>query len=378
MLIGIDASNIRAGGGLTHLKELLSAADPMDYNIRQITVWGGNNTLDYLPERIWLNKVYVPDLDKGILSRLLWQRRRLPTLAAATCDLLFVPGGNFSGGYGPTVVMAQNLLPFDVREQRRFGLSYTRFRLFLLKYGQTASMRRADGLIFLSEATQRIIWESIGRPPVAKKVIPHGISTRFFREPREQLPLSAFSLKRPFRLLYVSIVNFYKHQWTVVEAVCRLRKEGIPVAIDLVGPAYPPALKHLNRAIQRFDPAGEAVSYRGPEPYETLSGIYQQADGFVFASSCETISIITMEAMAAGLPIACSNVPPMPEVLGDAGVYFDPENVDEITATLRKMVSDSVLRAEIAQKAYDRSQQFTWERCAHETFTFLTSFNSAG
>ncbi|MFH1029314.1 MAG: glycosyltransferase family 1 protein, partial [Pseudomonadota bacterium] len=179
-----------------------------------------------------------------------------------------------------------------------------------------------------------------------------------------------------FRLLYVSIINYYKHQWNVVEAVAKLRSQGAPIVLDLVGPAYPPALKLLQKSLQKYDPAGEFVRYLGAEPYDSLPGLYHGADGFIFASTCETISIIIMEAMAAGMPIACSNVPPMPEVLVDAGVYFDPENPQNIASALEKLLTDYSLRERLSNKAFDRSQQFTWKRCAHETFSFLASFKT--
>lgn len=374
MRIGIDASNIRAGGGITHLKELLSAAEPEKFGISKVTVWGCSYTLDCLPLRHWLIKIKEPMLDASLLSRLWWQRLRLPTLARAACDLLFVPGGSFNGGFSPTVVMAQNLLPFDVKERRRYGLTFTRLRLFLLNHGQSATMRRAQGVIFLSEATRSLIKKSIGNISTRTAVIPHGIGDGFHHEPRQQLPISAYSIEKPFRLLYVSIINLYKHQWNVVEAVSRLRSEGFPIVLDLVGPAYPPALKRLDRALRQFDPTGQVVKYHGSECYETLPRRYYETDGFVFASTCETISLIIMEAMASGLPIACSDVPPMPEVLENAGIYFPPENVDQIVSALKMLISDSKLREDLSHKANDRAKLFTWKRCSDETFSFLASF----
>ena len=80
---------------------------------------------------------------------------------------------------------------------------------------------------------------------------------------------------------------------------------------------------------------------------------------------------ILLETMASGLPVACSNRGPMPEVLGDAGVYFDPEQPQEIERALRKLIESPVLRSEMAKASYERSLQFTWERCATETFAFL-------
>ena len=98
---------------------------------------------------------------------------------------------------------------------------------------------------------------------------------------------------------------------------------------------------------------------------------YKSADLGVFASSCENLPITLLENMASGLPIACSNLGPMPEVLGKAGVYFDPESGESIRDAIEQLVLSPRLRADVAQLAFARSKDFNWERCAKETFSFL-------
>jgi glycosyltransferase involved in cell wall biosynthesis len=80
---------------------------------------------------------------------------------------------------------------------------------------------------------------------------------------------------------------------------------------------------------------------------------------------------ILLETMAAGLPIAASNMGPMPEVLGDAGVYFDPTKPTEIATAIETLLNDPELRIMNATNSYERVQQFSWQRCAEETFAFL-------
>ena len=75
--------------------------------------------------------------------------------------------------------------------------------------------------------------------------------------------------------------------------------------------------------------------------------------------------------MAAGLPMACSHIGPMPEILGDAGIYFDPEDANSIARALRELIESPNLWAQLAQAAFDRAQAFSWKRCADETFGFL-------
>jgi len=81
---------------------------------------------------------------------------------------------------------------------------------------------------------------------------------------------------------------------------------------------------------------------------------------------------ILLEAMASGLPIACSKRGPMPEMLGNAGIYFDPEQPVEIARALDFLMDSPSLREHCASLAYQQAQRYSWERCAGETFSFLT------
>jgi glycosyltransferase involved in cell wall biosynthesis len=80
---------------------------------------------------------------------------------------------------------------------------------------------------------------------------------------------------------------------------------------------------------------------------------------------------ILLESMAAGLPIACSNMGPMPEMLGEAGVYFNPEQPDRIALAIRQLIDSRQLRADLAELAFQQAQLYSWQRCAAETFNFL-------
>jgi glycosyltransferase involved in cell wall biosynthesis len=243
-------------------------------------------------------------------------------------------------------------------------------RLLLLRWGQTRTFQRAQGVIFLTRYAHDTVRE-IARVRGEVAIVPHGVEERFRRAPRPQRNLAECSSERPLRLLYVSIVDLYKHQWKVAEAVAALRESGLPVAIDFVGPAYPPAQRRLHQVLVRLDPAADFLRYRGPVPFEELHALSEQADVFVFASSCENMPNILLEAMAAGFPIACSRRGPMDEILGDAGVYFDPEDTASIASSLRKLIEDAELRMRCAERAHARAQAYSWKRCANETFAFL-------
>jgi glycosyltransferase involved in cell wall biosynthesis len=372
LTIGIDATNLRMGGGVTHLVELLRAAQPAEHGIDRIVVWGGTLILTALEDRPWLVKRNPPALDKGLLKRTLWQRFCLSQVALEEdCNILFVPGGSYSGNFQPVITMSRNMLPFEIRELLRFGWSLTTIKMLILRWVQSRSYHRVDGLIFLNKYAKDAVLKVTGALACKTIVIPHGIHNRFNNLPRVQRSLNSYSSQQPFQILYVSTVDFHKHQWHVAGAVAMLRREGLPLTLNLVGPAYPPALKRLKASLIKLDPDGDFITYRGVVPHEALNAHYTDADLCLFASSCENMPNILLEGMASGLPIACSNRGPMPEILGVAGLYFDPEKPKDIASAIKRLIVSPELREENSSAAFASVQQYSWERCSDETFGFL-------
>jgi glycosyltransferase involved in cell wall biosynthesis len=374
MRLGIDASNLRAGGGLTHLIELLRAAIPQSSGFESVVIWACAATLEQLPARRWLELRTEAALERSPVRRALWQRFRLGSLARdAGCDVLFVPGGTVVTSFRPVVTMSRNMLPFEADQLLRFGLSRQTFRLALLRLTQARSVRRADGVIFLTQYAQRRVSAVAGGCRGRVTIIPHGVDARFISAPRVPRALADCSVERPFRLLYVSIVDVYKNHPQVAEAVASLRLEGIPVSIQFIGPAYPPALRVLNRTLERLDPSRDFIRYSGPVPYAELHAAYADADLVVFASSCENMPNILIEGMASGVAVASSNRGPMPEVLANAGGYFDPQDPKSIARTLREMLLNPRLRESYAAQSSARARSYSWPRCAEDTFAFLAA-----
>jgi len=374
LFVGIDGGNIRGGGTVTHLIETLRVAEPEKHGIHRVVLWGGRELLAAIDDKPWLVKRRPAYLDQGFVKRTLWQLFSLSKEAKAEkCDLLFVPGGAYAGSFRPAVVMSQNLLPFDLKEMRRYKLSRNLLRLWLLRLTQSRAIKRAEGTIFLTKFARETVLRTTGFHRGETSIIAHGLGPRFRLAPKSQRSITEYTLAKPYRLLYVSTIDEYKHQWHVVEAVDALRQQGYPLALDLVGSAYAPSLLRLKTAISRLDPNNDWVCYHGAVPYTELHQRYAQADLGIFASTCENMPIILLETMGMGLPVACSRQGAMPEVLRDAGVYFDPENPEDIALALLKLIDSAELRTEKAAASFATAQEFSWEKCANETFTFLAT-----
>ena len=131
-VIGIDATNLRLGGGVTHLLELLKNVDLAKYQVAQVIVWGCQETLAALPTVDWLKKISIGSVHSGYLRRVVWQRLFLSgAVVRAGCDVLFVPGGNYIGGFRPFVTMSRNMLPFQMKELSRYFFSLILCAFFL-------------------------------------------------------------------------------------------------------------------------------------------------------------------------------------------------------------------------------------------------------
>lgn len=369
IVIGIDASRNRSGGAVAHLVGILSEGNPVSFGIREVHVWTYLSLLDKIPDQPWLIKHNPRELEQSLLKQLCWQRFCFVDEAKFVgCSIVFNVDAGTISTFQPAVTMSQDMLSYEPGVIELFGFGRARLRLILLRYMQNRSLRKADGVIFLTRYAAKVIQQSCGPLPCIA-YIPHGVGAEFKYNCRVNVwPETG---ERPIRCLYVSNAALYKHQWVVVRAIEALRKRGHNLTLTLVGGGKGRAQQLLQEAIAVSDPDGEFVQQLDFVPQKELPAHLAEADLFVFASSCENMPVTLIEAMAVGLPIACSNRGPMPEVLADGGVYFDPEAADSIADAIEQIIQTPALRAAIAQRAKILSEQYSWARCANETWAFV-------
>ena len=367
LTVGINASRARSGGAIAHLVGILQETDPADFGIDKVHVWSYERLLATLPSAPWLVKHGPPELERSLWRQLWWERFSLPgELKNTNCAVVLNVDAGSVCRFRPSVTMSRDMLSYEPGEIERYGISKARLRLIALRYVQNAALRSADGVIFLTRYAARVIQNSCG--PLGKVgYIPHGVGMEF--QVAERPPFAAET--KPIRCLYISNALPYKHQWHVVEAVSRLRKRGHDLQLELVGGGDGRAQKRLQEKIAEVDPDCRFVTQREFVPQRVLPQFLAAADIFVFASSCENMPNTLVEAMTAGVPIACSNRGPMPEVLKDGGVYFDPENPDSIAEAIVDLIANPAKRLLLADRAKELSRQYSWSRCAHETFSFI-------
>jgi glycosyltransferase involved in cell wall biosynthesis len=369
--IGIDATNLHQGGGVTHIIELLNNANPKEHFFDQIVIWGSNSTLDKIDNKSWIKKQNHLLLNKSLLFRTFWKIFFFKkSYSKHRCTILFVPGGTDLSNITPSVTMCRNMLPFEFKEAIRFGFSLKTLKLFLLRFTQTISFKKASGVIFLTDYAFKYVSQIINLNN-STTIIQHGINEKFFLNPRKVN--RAFDTTKPCKLVYVSITDPYKHHINLLKAIKLLIKENVNITIDLIGPKGK-CHSIVSKIADEINSERKIVNLIGPISYNEIQSFYKNADIGIFASSCENLPNILIELMAAGLPIACSNYGPMPEILKECGVYFDPMNVIQIKDSILQLYESQDLRSKNAECSFNLAKKYSWKVCADKTFNYLAKF----
>jgi glycosyltransferase involved in cell wall biosynthesis len=171
--------------------------------------------------------------------------------------------------------------------------------------------------------------------------------------------------QRPF-LLYVGARGGYKNFCSVLRAIacsCSLKKEFDMIAFG--GGKFSANETALIRELGFKDSQVKQVS--GSD--DVLVGLYRQAEAFIYPSLYEGFGLPPLEAMAAGCPVICSNNSSIPEVVNNAGEYFDPKDYESIANAIEKVMRSSELKSKLMQAGFDNVKKFSWVNCARETMS---------
>lgn len=372
MKIGIDISRTMSGGGKAHILGILQEVNPEQFNIDEIHVFGRELVLEQINNigKPWIIKHSQPLLEKSLLHQLFWQYCHMPRqIKKYKCDILLSTDAGTLKVHNPSIVMSRDMLSFERTEIGRYP-KYGKLwlRLLALRYIQIRSLKKATGVLFLTKyaADTILLWSG---KIENHRIIPHGIGEHF--KHKKKISNWPENNERSINCVYVSNTALYKHQWNVAEAIAQLRTEDVDVKITFIGGGSGPAQNLLTKTLKKIDPFSEFTFQDIFLPNKELPDKILEADVFIFASSCENMPNTLLEGMALGMPIICSDRGPMPEVLQDGGIYFNPENVNQIVDTLNIIIKNKEKRAYISARAYEISQQYSWNRCSNETFQYL-------
>jgi len=278
--------------------------------------------------------------------------------AAKGCDLLHVPHFNVPLFHrGPLVVSIM-----DVIHLRSPNYRHTLSSMLYARPMLNAAVRKADHIITVSNYSKIQIMEALGTPSCKISVIPCGVGKQFrpyeddrkFRDAARILGING-----PF-LLYVGNLKPHKNVGTLLRAYAQLHNgRRITHSLVIVGDDA----RWKCSVIKESERLGirDSTVFVPFVSADLLPRVYAAAELFVMPSTVEGFGIPVLEAMACGTPVVCSNAASLPEVAGEAALYFDPASADELASQIERLAHSKGLCASLREKGLQRAKQFTWQ-----------------
>jgi glycosyltransferase involved in cell wall biosynthesis len=364
--IVIDARRIRDFGIGTYIRSLVHALGNIDHRNRYTLVSGPAEarTLPGLPEN-FRPAVY------GLSDTHALNHIAFPVfLRSLAPDLVHIPLNRV-----PLLMMRPYVVTVHDLSSLLFEFHGSDTQMKVRRARYRRGLLRASRVIAVSEATRRDLHDLLGIPFEHVRRVYEAPDPEFLAassgagEQDKQRILERYQISYPF-LLYAGNIRPHKNVPRLVEAFAVVRDQlsSHPVYKDLrliiIGDTisqYP----SVRQAVIKSR-AETVVRFLGFVPFDTLRCFYQTAAAFVFVSRYEGFGLPPLEAMACGTPVVASNVSSLPEVVGDAAVQVNPENVFEIARGIKEVLLDDELRATLIRCGHEQARRFSWERTARE------------
>jgi len=285
-------------------------------------------------------------------------------------DVLFLPAGNRRLPWSvpcPTVATVHDFSSLHVAGK------YDAARLFYIKQVLPRFIRRVTRVLTVSESSKRDIVQYARVPEDRVTVTPLAVDHGLYRPGDRDEALEAaarYGVQRPY-LLYVSRIEHPgKNHVRLIRAFARLKARGdLPHQLLLAGSDWNGAEQvHREAAAQQ---CADDIVFAGFVPNADLPALYRGAELFVFPSLYEGFGLPVLEAMACGVPVACSNTSSLPEVAGPAALQFDPSDEEALADALGRLIDDRDLRDRCVADGLQWSGRFTWEATARRTLEVI-------
>jgi glycosyltransferase involved in cell wall biosynthesis len=363
--IVIDARRIRDFGIGTYIRSLVHALGSIDRENQYTLVSGPADvrTLADLPEN-FRSAVYSHD-DHSAIDHIAFPL----FLRGLSPDLVHIPLARV-----PLLMIRPYVVTIHDMANLLFEEDTSSFRMQLRRFRFGRGLRRAARVVAVSEATKRDVESQMGVPSsritrVYNAPDPAFLARDSSTDEEHQRILERYQISYPF-ILYAGNIRRHKNIPRLVEAFAVVREQlaSHPVYKDL-------RLVIIGDTISQYPAVRQAVMksrvesvvrFLGFVPFETLRCFYESAVGFVFPSRYEGFGLPPLEAMACGTPVVCSNVSSLPEVVGDAAILVNPENVFDIAHGISDMLLDEDLRARMISLGREQAARFSWNWTARQ------------
>ena len=373
MKIGIDARLLgprTAGGGLgRYIQQLVTHLQKLDQE---------NQYVLFLRKSNWDEFQETPNFKK-VMADYHWytleEQVKMPQkVRAQNLDIMHYPHFNVPlMAKTPFIMTIHDLILLEHPTTRATTLGPIKYALKFAGYKKVVShgLRRAKKIIAVSEYTKKSILKYFPKTDAQKIHVIYEAASRLPQEDviepeKEREFLASQNIKPPY-LLYVG--NSYPHK--NLDALVRAFKKILEIKPDfqlvLVGQKnyFSERLEKETRALNIKVP--EQVNFTGFIDDNDLPKLYREASLYVFPSLLEGFGLPPLEAMRFGLPVASSNSSCLPETLGQAAIYFDPRDIDDISRVIIQGLDNENLRKTLVQAGKLQVQRYSWEKMAKET-----------
>jgi glycosyltransferase involved in cell wall biosynthesis len=243
---------------------------------------------------------------------------------------------------------------------------HKRLNYWFLNAAMPLFVKRADAIIAISESTKRDLITHYGTSPDKITVIYEAAAPHFQPQSAEQVEAVRKKYKLPEKfIVVVGTIEPRKNYTRLLDAMLELRKDNPDLYLVVVGSKgwlYEPFMQRIEEL-----GAGEWVIFPGYVVDEDLPAVYAGATLMVMASVYEGFGLPILEAMASGVPVASSNTASLPELGGEAAIYFDPLSVESMVETIRGVLTDQTKQAAMREQGFQQAATFSWDKAARET-----------
>ncbi len=371
-----DAGRSGIGQYLVHLlREFPNAAPDVEFEV----IGHRDEMESLLPSDHRFTLQTVGDDWKRPIRNIVWQNAVLPRLCKSRgYDALFIPAANRRVPLWlpcPAVGTVHDFSSMHVEGK------YDPLRDVYIKRVLPFLVRRLTRVIAVSECTKRDIIRFAHYSTDRIAVIPHGVDQDTYY-PRDKVDSQnairdQYGLRAPY-VLYVSRLEHPgKNHVRLIRAFAQLKRDAdLPHQLVLAGSDWTRA-EEVHEAADAAG-SGDGIHFTGFVDKKDLPHLYCGADLFVFPSLYEGFGMPILEAMACGVPVACSNASSLPEVAGDAAAYFDPKDEQAIADTLQKTLSDTQTLKRLAEAGRVHAAGFSWPEATLSTLSALRAAAETG
>lgn len=359
MKIAFDhqAFSMQSFGGISrYFAKLANALNDLGDDPKIFSPFHKNGYLDSLPNKtvsgMWMRR--FPFGAKKLIKHMnpFLSRHQIKKWNPDIVHATYYDGGVAASKKTPYIVTVYDMIhekfPGDFRE---------RDRTTELK---RESVARADHVLCISESTKKDLTEIFGIASEKLTVVHLGTDGVAFPSAiKERLAPQ----RKPF-LLYVGARKGYKNFLGLLEAVAGSQR--LKGHFDIRAFGGKPFSKEEAGTIKSLGFGDGDVTWV-PGDDGVLRDLYRSAAAFIYPSLYEGFGLPPLEAMSNGCAVVSSNTSSMPEVVGDAGIYFDPASTESMTDAIERVVYSIDLTDKLINKGYQRVQAFTWQRCAEGT-----------